>query len=117
MTVFRGYIFSVDSLLKSCKDPQNCPKMTEFSKVTFFESANFRELCQKQRNPRKLIASKINNNKVYVGKFVCDKNQSSPILLYTSCGSGTFEKPWITYLRVNGSKPLEIGQFFSESQF
>ena len=48
------YIFG-DSPSKCCKSPQNCPKMIEFSKITFFVGTNFRELCQKPRNLRKLI--------------------------------------------------------------
>ena len=38
--------------------------MAEFSKITFFTGTNFRKLCQKPRNPQKLIPAKINTNKV-----------------------------------------------------
>ena len=30
---------------KCCKNPQNCLKMTEFSKITSFAGTNFRVLC------------------------------------------------------------------------
>ena len=49
--ISRVYIIFADSPLKCCKNPQNCLKMTEFSKITFFAGTNFRELCQKPRNP------------------------------------------------------------------
>ena len=48
-----------NSPLKCFKNPQ-----TEFSKITFFAGTDFRELCQKQRNPRKSISVTINTNKV-----------------------------------------------------
>ena len=65
MTVFRGNMFSLirhRNALK--KTPQNCLKMTQFSKIIFFAGANFRELCKKPRNRRKLIPAKIDTNKV-----------------------------------------------------
>ena len=71
-TYFRGdrndsipqvHIFEV-SPSKCYRNPQNCLRMTEFSKTAFFAGTNFRKLCQKPRNPRKLILAKINTNKV-----------------------------------------------------
>ena len=63
----RVYIFA-DSASKCCKNPQNCQKMTEFSEITLFAGTNFRELCQKPRNPRKLtpIRYSDSNNKQHV---------------------------------------------------
>ena len=52
--ISRVYIFG-DSPSKCCKIPQNYLKTAEFSKITFFTGTNFRKLCQKPRNPRKLI--------------------------------------------------------------
>ena len=54
ITVFRRYIFSRIRHRNAAKS-QNCQEMTEFSKTAFFTGTNFRELCQKPQNPRKLI--------------------------------------------------------------
>ena len=48
--ISRVYIFA-DLSSKCCKNPQNCQKVTEFSKIIFFAGTNFRKLCKKPQNP------------------------------------------------------------------
>ena len=67
MTVLRGYLFSwirYQNLGFCRKNPKNYLTEREFSKITFLAAINFREFCQKPRNPRKFIPAEINTNKV-----------------------------------------------------
>ena len=78
---------------------------------------SYRRICASHSSTNSSSGFSKGNLGLYVGKSVCEKNQSFTNSKYIIYGGGALGKSWTIDLRVAGSKPLSGDRFFPKSQF